>query len=430
MNFSSARAILSPRLALARLRSDPVLRNTAIYLTGSTVAGFLGYVFHFETGHLLGPSAYSVVASGIASLYVLTLPVIGLQLVSARYASVSAARGQARAVLPMVVRLTSFSLLGALPIVVLLIVFAPAVASFLNLPDRRVVYVMLAVALATLLVTINRGAIQGFRRFVALSGNMLVDMISRLAFAAAFVAAGLGAVGALAAVAIGPIVAYGQSFMFLRSDRDDVAGSGRMTGVGQYAILATVASVGINYLFSIDTLLAKHYLTASAAGLYAAGSVLGRVVYFLGLSVTGVMFPEVANLHARNERHFHVVDISLLLVALMGAALVVVFILLPGLVLLPYGPSFAPARQYLGVFALALTMLTIANLFINYFLSLARRVFVIPLFGACILETVLLVAFHGGIWQILLVVLISLSLLAAVMSVLYLSDRWTRRSAA
>jgi O-antigen/teichoic acid export membrane protein len=419
--------VLKPRALLLRLKSDPILRNSAIYLTGSTLAGLLGYVFHFETGHLLGPSAYSIVASGIASLYVLTLPVVGLQLVSARFASIAAAHNEPQAVLPMLGRLTGVSLLGALPVIVVLAIFAPSVASFLNLNDRRVVYLMLGVALATLLVTVNRGALQGLRRFVVLSGNMLVDMVSRLAFAAALVATGLGALGALAALAIGPMVAYGQSFFFLRSDRKDAAEPTRLSGIGAYAILATIASIGINYLFSVDTLLAKHYLAANAAGLYAAGSVLGRVVYFLGLSVTGVMFPEVANLHARDQRHFHVVDVSLLLVVVMGAGLIAVYSVIPGVILLPYGSSFGPARQYLGLFAVALTMLAIANLFINYFLSIARKSFVVPLFGTCILETVLLTIFHADIWQILFVVVCSLGLLAVMMVGLYASDRFAAR---
>src|SRR6266568_5058834 len=91
--------VLRPRALISRLKSDPILRNSAIYLTGSVLTGILGYVFHFETGHLLGPSSYAVVASAIAALYVLTLPVVGLQLVSARYASMASARNQRHAIL-------------------------------------------------------------------------------------------------------------------------------------------------------------------------------------------------------------------------------------------------------------------------------------------------------------------------------------------
>ena len=429
---STARLVLQPRALIARLRSDRIVRNNAIYLTGSVLAGLLGYVFHFETGHLLGPGAYAVVASSIAALYVLTLPVVGLQLVSARYASLAMATGQEGAIMPMLFRLSSLSLLCALPIAALLALFSGDVARFLNLSDSRVVYVLAAAAIVAILVTLNRGALQGLRRFVALSGNMLADMTGRLAFAAGVVAAGFGAIGAVAALAVGPALAYALSFYTLRPRAGTaVATDARegMQGLGRYAVLATLASIGVNYLFSIDTLLAKHFLSADAAGLYAASAVLARVVYFLGLSITGVMFPEVAALHARNEKHFHVVDLSLLLVAGIGIALIVAYTVAPGLVLLPYGPGFAGAQPYLGVFALALTLLTVGNLLISYFLSMARSSFMLPLFAACVLETLLIGLFHSGIWQILTDVVVSLGVMCATMGLMYLADRVRARPA-
>jgi O-antigen/teichoic acid export membrane protein len=415
---------------VARLKADPVLRNNAIYLTGSVLAGFLGYVFHFETGHLLGPGPYAVVASAIAALYVLTLPVIGLQLVSARYASLAAAKGRQHTVLPMLLRITAYSLLGGLPVAALLIVLAPQVARFLNLSDPRIVYVLAFGALATLLVTVNRGALQGMRRFMALSANMVIDLTGRLAMAGALVAAGLGALGAVAAIVFGPAFAYAQSFLFLRRTSPSTEGPDTSEGIGRYAVMATVASIGVNYLFSIDTVLAKHFLAAEAAGLYAAASVLARVVYFLGLSVTSVMFPEVATLHARNERHFHVVDLSLGLVGGVGVALITAYAVVPGLVLLPYGSGFDGARPYLAFFALALTMLATANLLINYFLSMARASFAAPLFAVCALETVLIGLFHNGIWQILRDVLASLGVLTAMMGTMYAADRLGWRKSA
>lgn len=414
---------------LARLKSDTVLRNNAVYLTGSVLAGGLGYVFHFETGHLLGPSAYAIVASAIAALYVLTLPVVGLQLVSARYSSLAAARGQEDAVLPMLIRVSGFSLLCALPVAAVIVVFSGRVASFLNIADARVVDVLAAAAIVAILVTLNRGALQGLRRFVALSGTLVADMAGRLAFAGVLVVTSFGALGAVAALVLGPALAYVLSFFMLRPRTATSGARERMEGLGQYAVLATVASVGVNYLFSVDTLLAKHFLAADAAGLYAASAVLARVVYFLGLSIAGVMFPEVATLHARNEKHFHVVDLSLLLVAATGLALILVYTVAPALVLLPYGPAFAPARAYLGVFALALTLLALGNLLINYFLSIAKTSFMVPLFAACVVETALIGLFHSGIWQILTDVVVTLGLMCAVMSLLYATDRLRARPA-
>lgn len=409
---------------LTRLRNDRMLRNTAVYLFGSVAVGVLGYAFHFETGRLLGPVGYSVVASAIAGLYLLTLPIFVLQLVTARFTSVLAASGESGRIRNLLIRVSGFSLLAALPVLALLFATAPAVASYLRLSDTRVVLMLGVASLLTILITINRGALQGLRRFYALSGNGLIDMSTRLVLAAALIWLGFGPLGAVAAVLVGPILAYAQSLFLLRRLDGDALGSEKVQGLAGYAVLAGVAGIGINYLFSIDTLLAKHYLSPESAGIYAAASVLARVIYFLGLTVVGVMFPEVASLQARNEAHFHVVDLALLLVGAMGTLLILLYSAVPGLILLPYGAGFAPVRAYLGAFAVALTLLAVANLLISYFLSLAQRRFIPPLLAACAGETLLITLFHSGIWQILGMVLVSLGLLAGAMLLLYAADRW------
>jgi O-antigen/teichoic acid export membrane protein len=423
-------ALAHPWELVRRMRADPILRNSAIYLSGGLLAGVFSYVFHFETGRLLGPAAYAVVAAAIAALYLLTLPGVVLQLVSARYTSIAAATGRLSQLRPLLFRISGVSLLIGVPAMLLLAFFAPTAARFFNLPDDRVVYVLAAGGVFTLLVTITRGALQGLRRFFALSGNALLDAASRVLLAGFLIVLGFGTLGAVVAVMLSPLVAYLQSIYLLRRLGPPPKVVERVEGIGRYALMAAAAGIGVNYLITVDTLLAKHFLGAAEAGLYAAASVLARVVYFLGLTVAAVMFPEVATLHARNEAHFHVVDRSLLLVAGVGAVLILAYLFVPGLVLLPYGSSFAPVRPYLAVFAVALSMLTLANLLINYFLSIARARFILPLLATCLLETALITLFHSGIWQIIAMVMVSLGLLLAATLVLYAADRFGRGQAA
>jgi hypothetical protein len=148
------------------------------------------------------------------------------------------------------------------------------------------------------------------------------------------------------------------------------------------------------------------------------------VVYFLGLTVTQVMFPEVATLHGKDRPHFHVVDQSIALVVLVAVSLVAVYWLVPGLVVLPYGGAFDPVKPHLWRFALALGLLALANLLINYFLSLGSSRFAIPLIATCFLETALIFVFHSGPAQILTMVLVSTAVLGGVLVVMYGEQRF------
>lgn len=417
-------AALLPRLDAFRQKNSRLLRNNAIYLGGSVGLGVLGYVFHFVVGRQLGPASYGIVAAALSALYILTLPALVVQVVSARFTSLAAGRDELGSVPPLLLRISGLSLVVGLPIAIVLVVLAPDASRYLQVADNRVIFVLAATTLATLLVSANRGALQGMRRFVSLVGNQTIDMVSRVVLGSALVLAGLQALGAIIALLLGPLFAYAQSVFLIWRVKSEVAGEQtQLSHVGRYAISAAIAAMGVTYLFNVDVVLAKHYLPSSQAGIYAAGSVLGRVAYFLGVTVAAVMFPEVATLHARDESHFHVVDTSLALVLAMSVALVIGYFLVPQLVLLPYGSGFAAVRPYLGPFAVALSLLAVSNLLVNYFLSVDSRRFVLPLVGACVVETILIAFFHSGPGQIVAMVTTSVGLLVLTLGLLYLVER-------
>ena len=415
----------APRGIVNWLRANRLIRFNAIFLTGSLATGVLGYVFHFATGRLLGPAQYAVVASAVAATYFINLPSLVVQTVTARFTSVAAGRGKLGNIPGLLLQFSALSLLVGVPIALGLVVFSGPLSSYLNISDTRVLYVLAATSLVALMVSATRGALLGLRRFIALSINTTLDVAVRIATAVGLVLAGLGAIGATLALVIGPAVAYAQSLFLFRGMHAEATGDRAGLGeVGRYAALTTVASIGTTYLYNSDVILSKHYLLAQDAGIYAAASVLGRVSLFLGLTVAQVMFPEVATLHAKDEPHFHVVDLSLAMVAGVGVVVAGIYAAVPGLVVLPFGSAFNPVRQYLWPFALALGLLSVSNLVITYFLSTGRARFVIPLVAACVIEPVLIVLHHDGPGAILQMVILTMAGLSVALLSLYGVDRF------
>lgn len=411
----------------ARMRNENLVRNNAIYFAGSVLTGGFGYMFHFVTGRLLGPAGYGVVASAIAAVYLLTLPSLIVQLVAARFASVAIAEGDPGRVRHLLARLTAVSIGAGALVALVMVVLAPQATRYLQLGDRRIVYVLAATTLLGLLVSANRGVIQGFQRFVVLSANTLLDALARVPVAVALILAGLGPIGGVVGIVAGPALAYIHSlFLLRRLEEPGQAKAVTMGEVARYAAPAAIAVIGVTYLFNVDVILAKHFLSPHDAGIYAAGSVLARAVYFLGITVAGVMFPEVAGRHARDEAHYHVVDRSLAFLAAVGAVMTAAYLLVPGLVLFPYGSSFDAVRPYLAPFAVALSLLALANLLVNYFLSVNSGRFILPLLGACVLQAVLILAFHQGVAQVLSMLMITTASLLAALGLVYGLERRRR----
>jgi len=381
-------------------------------------------VYHFAVGRLVGPAAYSVVAAAVGAASLLTLPALVLQLIAVRFTSVAAARGQLGPVRRLVRLLSGLSLGMGVPIAVVMLLAGPGLAQFLQLRDRTVIALLSFIALLAMLVSANRGVLQGLRRFTALSANLVVDGAGRVGVAIGLVLGGWGAAGAVVGLLAGPAIAFAQSLTLLRGLPHAAPQAATSVGeVARYAAPAAVAVIGVTYVYNIDVILARHYLPSREAGIYAAGAVLARVTYFLGLTITGVMFPEVAGRHARDEDHYHVVELSLAFLAAAGICLTAAYALLPGLVLLPYGAEFNPVRPYLGPFAAALTLLAVSNLFVNYFLSVNSTRFVLPLLAAGVMETGLMTAFHHDLGQLLLVLLAVNLGLALTLGILYTVER-------
>src|SRR5438132_2485314 len=97
------------RILVGRLAREGVIRNNAIFFVGSVGAGIFGYIFHFAIGRLVGPASYSIVASAVAAIYILTLPSLIVTLVAARFTSVAIARDDPSALAPLARLLTTVS---------------------------------------------------------------------------------------------------------------------------------------------------------------------------------------------------------------------------------------------------------------------------------------------------------------------------------
>ena len=66
----------------------------------------------------------------------------------------------------------------------------------------------------------------------------------------------------------------------------------------------------------------------------------------------------------------------------------------------------------------------VANLLVNYFLSVNSARFIAPLLGAGVLETVLMTAFHRDVGQFLAMLLVTTAVLAVSLAGLYAIDRF------
>jgi O-antigen/teichoic acid export membrane protein len=402
---------------LAQIQQNRLVRQNLILFTGGLIAGIGGFVYHAIAGRVLGPATYGQVAFLIAVYSVGTGPALIIVVVLARYTAVLAARGETgvRSLLARTSRLVAIPSLLAVLVTTL---FARPVAAFEHI-GSTIPLLILGFSIALIWqVAIPRGILQGLQRFTALSLNLSLELIIRTTAAFLLLKAGYAVSGAMAAVFIGLVVCFGLGLYALRDHFQRTASRVRLRVMAGFSLTAAAGIIGIQILYNQDVILAVHYLSAHEGGIYGGLNKIGTILFFLTLSVSQVLFPRVVEAVAKEQHPGRILLASAGILSALGAAALLVFAVLPGLVVaILFGPSFRDAAPFVfavGVIGLALSL---DNLLVQFFMAVHDRVFVPILAFGCVLEGGLIFLFHGGVGQIVLDVLVALLVLLLLLSV-------------
>jgi O-antigen/teichoic acid export membrane protein len=267
-------------------------------------------------------------------------------------------------------------------------------------------------------VAIPRGILQGLQRFTALALNLGLELIVRTSVVFGLLVAGYAVSGAMAAVFIGLAFCFALGLFSLR---DHFRRSGTrvpLRVMAGFSLTAAAGIIGIQILYNQDVILAEHYLSGHAGGIYGGLNKIGTILFFLTLSVSQVLFPRVVEAVAKEQHPGRILAQSAGILTALGAGAMFVFTVAPGLVVgILFGAGFRDATPYVPAVGLIGLALSLDNLLIQFFMAVHDRVFVPILAAACIAEATLIVLFHAGLGQVVVDVLVSLVALLALLSI-------------
>jgi O-antigen/teichoic acid export membrane protein len=198
--------------------------------------------------------------------------------------------------------------------------------------------------------------------------------------------------------------------------------------IGTYSLAVFLSNLALTSLYTMDIVLARHFLTPLEAGGYAALSVLGKIIFFAASPIMMVMFPVVSARQANGENYRKVVVLSLLLVLSVSLGVSSLYFLLPQLMVgLLYGQDYLSFSSSLGSFAIFISLYSLCSLLLNFFLSVSKvKIVALPVILAG-LQVILINFYHEGISQILAMnILVTIILLLGLL--LYLLKIATLRN--
>src|ERR1700743_852916 len=408
-----ASAVVRPQ----RSASSTVLSGSAIMLVAMMLVNVFNFAYNMVMARLVVGACFGKMKAALTMLLLASCVSLAFQLVCAKFV----ARGQVDSAKAAVVH----SLLGKAWIVSLVLgalLFAAQkpVATYLNIPSPWIVGILALGIAAYAPLGVKRGAMQGVLAFPRLGVNFVLEAAVRLIIGVGFVVAGYGVLGAVGAISAAVITAC-----FL--PRLPVSLRGK-AGVAEplslaEAVQAIVFFVGQVIINNIDMFLVKHYFASDPAGIYAAISQIGRLLYFASwFGVVNAVFPVTAAAGV-DEKKTKAHGIGLLLMLVLGLSLLFIAIsaIFPQLILgVIFGSRFIDIGWLLAFYAAATGLYSLSVVFIAY--EMSRRIantgwLQLMFSGALVLGIAL---FHGSLHEVIMVRIALMALMLAMVAVPFL----------
>lgn len=393
--------------------SNGMAQGGIVFFAATGVASVSNFAFHMVVSRVLGPSSYGAFGALLNLLLVLSVPLTALQAFVTRAESANlSSKGCGLALRPILGKAVAVGVLGT----VLLLGLSQTIADYLHLNSSTAVVVLSLWAVPAVVGTVVQGILIGRLRFVSVSLATVVGGIGgRLALGVALVEMGFGVTGAIAASVLGQLILTLIMLGLLAPEiLRPLGASERRIGIRGVAF-SMLAFGGYWAFASEDTILARHFLPSSSAGLYASASTAGKIALFLPAAVGLIAFPRFARDRGLGELSRSTLRWALSLTTVLGLGSAVILVVFPSVVIdLLFGHAYLRAAGTVRILGIEAAGLGVLSLLIYFQLARESLDFLYVWVGAFV-GFLGISVIHGSPASIATVMLVSVAITTVAM---------------
>ncbi|HTI92120.1 MAG TPA: hypothetical protein VL727_16110 [Puia sp.] len=381
------------------VKSAGNLFRQGVLLFASTLLVNLGnYLINLLLGRWMGPAEFSEVGLLVTILLTLSFIALGFQLTAAKYTALwFGSESEKLSALYSWLKRTSWY--TGLCMAAVFIILPVSLQHFFRTSTWRFFPVFGLGMPLYLIMSINRGILQGRQSYGRLALTYHVEMWCRLGLSFAAVRLGLGTTGIAAAITLSLLVTFLISDTHLRTVRGPIE---KHREILQFLVIILIYECSQIMINNSDTMLVKHFFPPVQAGLYAALALIGRIVYFGTWTVVTLLFPLVIRLEKEGKPHLPYFFVGLGIVAALASLIITAAYLFPvWTVQLLFGGEYLGISPYLWKYALATSLFTCANVFVYYNISLGRNLPALVMVVAGLLQIGLIWVWHASFDQVI-----------------------------
>jgi len=407
---------------ITKLARHELISGSFYIFIGTTISSALAFILNLYLVRGLTYAEYGIFSALISLILLLSIPAQSLVAIIVKYAAGFFANNEIARAGAFYFKLFKYLLLFGVLIMISFVIFSPTIASFLNIEDYGLI-ILAGVSVAVgYMAILNSAFLQSMLLFGKVGLLNVLSGIAKLIVGVFLVYLGFEVFGALFGNLMFPIIGLVGGFIILRKIISQRAQKVNIpiNEFIKYAFPAAIAIISLSSFISTDVILVKHYFTPDEAGLYGGMSLIGRVIFYFTGPIPLVMFPLIVKRHSKGEKYNSLLFLSLVLVFLAGASITVFYYLFPEFTISIFlgGRDYFILAPIIGLFGIFLTLYSLNNVMISYFLSIKKTFVSVIVLIFALLQIGLIYIYHDTFSHIIYVSIIS-TLLLMISLVLY-----------
>ena len=364
-----------------RLRTTLAASETlkAAGLAAATLASnAVALLFTVVFARILGADGYGSLAALLSTFLILAVPGSAVQVAVARETAMGRL-GTGAELAATLARWRRTLWIACAAVAVAAALLREPIAALLSVDEAWAAAATLPTGCLWLLLSVERGALQGLHAYRPVAWSLLLEAVGRLAIGLVLVAAGLGVSGAYLGTPLSMVVVAIALAHLARRRLGPATGAAAGESLRDLMRGAWPAVLGlflVAVLQNVDVILVKRRIGGDEAGAYAAAAVAAKAVVWMAIGVGLYLLPAAVRRAREGGDPRPVLLRARAIVALVAVPMLAAYALAPRLVLrLAFGEETVVASGALLTLGLAMTLLAAGYLCVQYMLALRRVTF-------------------------------------------------------
>lgn len=407
---------------ISKLLKHQFVAGSLVMLIGSNIYNLSQFVYHFLAGRFLTKAEYGELAAIISLLGLLSIIQLSLNLTITKFIS---SEKDNEKLSDFIHWIFNWGLKLGLIFALLTLILSPFIVSFLNIKHINIVLILGPILVFTITLVTLRSILQGLLKFNQYVYSLLTEAAFKLIFTLTFFVLGWATFGAmigfLLAVVISFVVTLIPIYPYLKRKVKDKPLALPFIKYSQVTLFQGLAMTSFN---SSDLLLVKHFFNSDQAGLYAAMSVLGKVVFFASIPIASVMFPLVSKRHTLNLKYKNIFIMSVLGLLIICLPIILIYFYFPQVPITTlFKKDYLEGANLLWIFGIFNGLLALATLLVQFYLSIGKVIPVYFFLAASLLQIILIWFVHPSLEGVIEVSILILLLLFFPLSLYFFTRK-------